>query len=284
MPYCGQVMAALGNNMKLFDLLNCYAPISPASCKIHLACYNGTEEPLDVYFSGDFKPWQESQNQKNFERSNILGLIQLPSKNSWLYVGIFSSSGCLPREGGQGFIYQTAELLEYSEFAGRLIVNFERPGRQSYLLAENWTDQILVSELSRTKHTIPDFPGYKVLSVSMSQLSVIVGESIISWKSALASVSGVYLITDSHTGKLYVGSAYGDGGFWGRWSEYVPSGHGGNVRLRNIISSNGADYHKNFRFSILEVCDSSASKGDVIARESHWKRVLCTQIFGYNEN
>lgn len=254
------------------------------ACKIHLACYNGIEDPLDVYFSGTFKAWQESQNHKNFERSTILGLIQLSRKTTWLYAGLFSSSGCLPRIGERGFIYQTTELSEFSEFAGRLIVHFERPGRQSYLLAENWIDQITISEISSVRHTIPDFPGYKSLSVSMSQLGIIIRDSIASWRAALGSVSGVYLITDVRTGKLYVGSAYGDGGFWARWSDYVANGHGGNVRLQDILSSQGSGYAKSFRFSILEVCDSSASKDDVILRESHWKQVLCSQAFGYNNN
>jgi len=42
------------------------------------------------------------------------------------------------------------------------------------------------------------------------------------------------------TGKLYVGSAYGDSGVWGRWREYARSGHGGNLHLRRLVQRDPA--------------------------------------------
>jgi hypothetical protein len=37
-------------------------------------------------------------------------------------------------------------------------------------------------------------------------------------RGALSSVAGVYLISDTLDGRLYVGSASGQGSFWQRWS------------------------------------------------------------------
>ena len=45
----------------------------------------------------------------------------------------------------------------------------------------------------------------------------------------LSAVSGVYLLVHPESGKLYVGKAVGTEGFWGRWEQYVASGHGGNL-------------------------------------------------------
>jgi hypothetical protein len=56
---------------------------------------------------------------------------------------------------------------------------------------------------------------------------------------ALASVAGVYLISDTLTGKLYVGSATGEGGIWGRWCQYV-DGHGHNIQLKRLVGAESA--------------------------------------------
>lgn len=72
------------------------------------------------------------------------------------------------------------------------------------------------------------------------------------WKNKLSAIGGVYLITDTKTGKHYVGSASGEKGIWGRWSEYIHTKHGDNKRLRKLIYAD-AEYCKNFQFSILEV-------------------------------
>ena len=270
--------------MKLFDLLAALGRITASSCKIHLACHNGIEDPLDVFYAGDFKKWQEGQNKKNFERDYVLGLIQMPQRAQWLFAGVYRTAGCVPDPNRPGVIYSTFEQSEYSEFIGRLIVKFERPGRQSYLLAENWVDSIIVTEIKSERLSVSDFPGYKALSVKKSHLDIIVRDMLPTWRAALSSVSGVYVICDTLSGKLYVGSAYGDGGIWARWTNYSLTGHGGNAGLKELLSQRGSDYARSFLFGILEVCDSSASREDVLSRESHWKKLLCTQSFGYNQN
>ena len=37
----------------------------------------------------------------------------------------------------------------------------------------------------------------------------------------LENIKGIYLVTDTHTGRRYVGSAYGDMGIWSRWRQYA---------------------------------------------------------------
>jgi hypothetical protein len=105
------------------------------------------------------------------------------------------------------------------------------------------------------------------------------------WRAALSSVKGVYLISDTATGKRYVGSAYNDQGIWSRWSGYVVTGHGGNVELRTLVSDPTLEYcRRSFRFALLEYRPSSASDEVILAREDYWKRILLSREHGLNRN
>jgi len=103
------------------------------------------------------------------------------------------------------------------------------------------------------------------------------------WYNALRSVNGIYCITDSSNGKLYVGSAYGKNGIWGRWNDYVLSGHGGNKKLMELLAEDPNAVEK-FRYSILEILPSTSTADDAIAKEKLWKFKLGSKINGYNDN
>ena len=122
------------------------------------------------------------------------------------------------------------------------------------------------------------------IHIDYKTLKHIVSDNIISWKSALSNVKGIYLIVDTLTGKQYVGSAYGDECIWQRWSNYAKDGHGGNVELKELLKANGEEYKCNFKYSILEVCNMNLGNEYIISRETHWKEVLMTRKFGLNKN
>jgi len=271
--------------MFLFELLRLnYPDIEEKDCKIHLAVWNGYNNPIDVYLSGNFEDWQSRQSRKNFERKYIISLLQLAGNNKWLFAGCFLSKGNEYIEEEKYYKYRTTEIHQLSELAGRLVVTFRRSGRQSYLNAENWSDEILVSELKPEKLVIEEFSGYNKICLSKKKLGIVVSQCIESWKGALSNVSGIYLITDKQTGKLYVGSATGDGGIWQRWSEYAENGHGGNKELVALLKEKGSRYSDNFQYSVLEIADTHASVNDVLSRESYWKDILCSRQHGYNAN
>jgi hypothetical protein len=169
---------------------------------------------------------------------------------------------------------------------GRLTIEFPRPGRQCRLIAERWAEQLLVSEVKPRRLAVEDFPGFSNVLLPKPKLDIIVAQEIESWESALSSVAGVYLITDTKTGRHYVGSAYGAGGIWGRWKAYSESGHGHNKNLKSILKKMGLAHSDNFQFSILETADTNANKDDVLERETHWKNALCSREShgGYNAN
>lgn len=83
-----------------------------------------------------------------------------------------------------------------------------------------------------------------------------------------------------------MGSATSDNGMLlKRWKEYVETGHGGNKNLIQLVNEKGMDYIQNyFQYSILENYNSTISDELILERESWWKEVLKTRIFGYNAN
>lgn len=277
--------------MKLFQLLGIQdAEIVDSDCKIHLASSNGFEDPLDVYFAGDFDEWQRWQTQKNFKRSLVVSLIKLPARHRWLYVGVHRVGKCqLHHNAGRNkdrdlFRYSMERVPTANTYCGRLVVSFARSGRQSYLNGDRWADKLDVTEILPEKRQFSDFPGFTSMLLTKAQLDTIIKQQNPSWRGALSSVSGVYVISDRESGMLYVGSAVGDQGIWGRWCAYSNTGHGGNKELRQLLSLHDVDYSQNFQFGILETADTKATSEEILARENHWKLLLLSRAHGHNAN
>jgi hypothetical protein len=270
--------------IRLFDLLRASGvDVQEANCKIH--CAPVSTDALEEFFAGIFESMQGEQNQRNFQRPHVLALIQLPeSRAHWLFAGVFDVKGVrADRRAGRGYIYDTQERADAVPLAGRVIVKFKK-GRSSYLRAENCAEELHVLEIRRERLATADFPGFKAVRLVMPTLRALVRQAVPSWRTPLMSVCGVYVIADSTSGKLYVGSAVGAGGLWSRWTAYCKSGHGGNKELRALLKKRGAKHSDNFVISILEVCDLNATDEEIMARESHWKDVLLTRRFGLNAN
>ena len=196
--------------MELFQLLNSLDPeISPKRCKIHLAVWTGSDDPLERYFSGEFDEWQTWQGRQHFKREFVLSLIKLPEHSKWLFVGIFDSESSEWHEDVKCYEYRLSRRAALNELEGRLIVHYERKGRQSYRNAETLVDAMTMSEYRPAKMTVGEFPGYLGTMLTKQRLDMVVRQEIASWKGALSNVAGVYVIADRATGKLYVGSATG---------------------------------------------------------------------------
>ena len=263
--------------MILFDVLRLHVPdLAPDRCKLHIATPSGDSDPLDVFFAGGFESWQSWQGKRNFERAYIVALIKLPGKDRWLFGGCFRKLGRsrIETPGLHRWRYQTEEIEEAKSLAGRVVVGFRRSGRAAYLNAGRWAPRLEVRELLPQRMAVSDFPGYHCVLLSKDTLDLIVNQQVPSWKGALSAVAGVYLITDTKTGKLYVGSGTGEGGIWARWSQYAATGHGGNRDIRKLLKAEGRDYSRNFQYAVLEIADTHASDDQVRRREDHWKRVL----------
>jgi hypothetical protein len=255
---------------------------SAANAKVHLASFNGVDAPIDVYLAGNFPEWQRYQSAKNFEREYVVALVELPQPNMWLFAGLWKSVASAPQKT-RGYYYTLTEVPECVELNGRLIIEFQRPGRTSYLKAERWADRMHLNEIRQAPLNIREFPGYRNINLSFGELQHVVKQAAPTWCSALSSIAGVYLISDTKLGKLYVGSASGEGGIWRRWTEYARNGHGGNKELRRLTNTD-PEHVKHWRLSILELADVTASDESVLQRESHWKQVLLSRTHGLNAN
>lgn len=249
--------------------------------KIHLAT-GSNPTPLEAYYQGRFKEWQEEQSKKNFQCEMVVGLIQLHA-GQWLFGGVYRILGV-----GKGtktpYLYRTELLLGQEELIGRVIVRYKRDFRASYIKGHRFGHLLEVAEIKPQRITIEPFPGYNRVVLSHARLCTIVQEHEALWKSALSSVKGVYLIADSRTGLLYVGSATGSDGIWQRWVGYADSGHGGNKELQALLGRKGEKYARSFHYSILEIADFHATDDEIKEREQHWKRVLLSRDQGLNRN
>lgn len=256
--------------------------------KIHFAIGRiNRREPLYSLIQDEFKEWQEYQNNKNFEREYILSLIYY-QPSEWIFGGIYRQLGVEKvfndKKKKEYWRYQTQLLPFQTELIGRMIIDYKKEFRQSYVLLENYYNDLNISEILKEPYRIDQFPGYENVIIDYSLLKEIIKMNELSWKTALSNIKGVYLITDKTNGKQYVGSAYGENAFWNRWSDYAKNGHGNNKELKRIISENDIEYALNFQLSILEIRSAIVDDELIIEREKHWKNMLMSKEFGYNEN
>ncbi|PKK82025.1 MAG: hypothetical protein CVT49_15845 [candidate division Zixibacteria bacterium HGW-Zixibacteria-1] len=269
--------------MKLIDLIK-LAGVNVEDFKIHCAT-GANPTPLEAFFDGSFRQWQEQQNQKNFQCKHILSLIHLGGTR-WLFAGVYEVLGVAPGKWKPTtcYMYSTREIDGLDDLTGRAIVEFKKNFRASYLRGKKYVRQLNMIAIIEQRMTIGDFPGFNSILLSHRMLQTLVREHNPSWRAALSNVAGVYLITDTFTGKHYVGSAYGGEGIWQRWTAYATTGHGGNKELRDLLKNEEPHHVNFFQYTLLEVCDINSSDEQIIARENHWKKALRSREFGLNRN
>jgi hypothetical protein len=166
------------------------------------------------------------------------------------------------------FDLRLAEPL--SDLIGKLIIDWG-PGERTW--AQNAELQPKPIIEIRREFQEPKFPGFEKICHNLDSLVSLPA----TWKEILRSVQGVYLLRDAESSQLYVGSAYGKDGIWGRWEDYISTGHGGNKELKKLKS-------RNFVFSILYVAASDATLKELIEVENLWKERLGSRQVGLNAN
>jgi hypothetical protein len=169
-------------------------------------------------------------------------------------------------------IYRYRGLSEFDHLAGRLKVEWGDGKRSWSQRADSERGSKRIVELLRVFKE-PEFPGYTRFVSNLAAIATIPTE----WMAALRAVRGIYLLTCPRTKEQYVGAAYGQDGFWGRWQAYVATGHGGNEGLRGRDPSD-------YQIGILEVVGSTATPDDIIAMEQLWKGKLQSREMGLNRN
>ena len=273
--------------IKLNDILGFSDPeINNVKIRFHQT--NSFENPMELYLqnpdivNSQWLFWRTKQ--RYFNVGHIAVCLLKLSYDTWLLTTIKRVTKEL--NVLEGINYEGEELLQYSQYFGRVIVKFHKKAQTQGMFYNTICDELEVLEILPNVFDGDEFPGYDRVRLSYAQLSSIVERQKKSWIAALENQKAVYLITDKSNGKLYVGSATSDNGMLlARWSNYVNNGHGGNVELKRIVKERGFEYVKqNFQYSILENYNSRIDDHIIRERESWWKETLQSRSFGYNDN
>ncbi|MBR4197435.1 MAG: GIY-YIG nuclease family protein [Bacteroidales bacterium] len=171
------------------------------------------------------------------------------------------------------YYYVLEEIPGYEDLKERVIIRWNNP-----ISWHQWfKNEMEVIEINAGFGKRP-FTGYMDFILSFEELSELVNEDNDEWKRMLSNVYGVYVIRDTNTEKLYIGSAYGKEGIWQRWTTYVKTGgHGGNKTLKELVSKD-SNYSKNFAFSLLVIMSKNTTDEAVIAQEQLLKRKLGAEL------
>ena len=258
--------------------------------RIKFNIYNGYTDPLELYKENPDQVnttwflWHDSRRYFHSGQTAICFLRLSP--DTWLLTTIkhIIKELNVGTDGGVG--YEAEEVDTYKKYFGRIIIKYHNTNKSMGRTFESVMQELEVLEVLNDKFAGDEFPGYENVRLTYSQLKNIIDRQTPGWTPALENQKAVYLITDTKTGRLYVGSATAQYGMLlQRWSEYVSNGHGGNVGLKEIVSTHGFDYVKeNFQYSILENYNARMDDAYILKRETWWKDTLKTREFGLNKN
>lgn len=273
---------------------------SRTKVKFNIRAGVGGESAWDLLTAEDPEPWLDMTRYREKGNSNndldnaeyVLAFAQYYPYGPEYYVfgGFFQVEKIEPEiSGDTGYVLKPLE--QYSEYIKRLIIKLDgRIGRDVYL---RWYDGLTGLKNPEIYELAPDvklgtFPGYQEVRLRHHELQRIVRHEEPSWRDALSSVKGVYVITDLSTGRLYVGSASGEAnGLWQRWSGYAKIRNltGGNAALEEMRLDLGDEHLiEHFQYSILEIFDSKTHPSTILERERFWKLALATREHGLNRN
>lgn len=225
-----------------------------------------------------FLNYQKSQGKDVFK--NVEYIVSFVGEESDLsrFIGVYKIIGS-EKISENRFEYEMVEINDYEDLKERVIIKWTNPiSWHQYI--QNLMEVIEIKPGLHYKQ----FIDYFDFILNFDELKEIVNNQYSDWKKTLSITKGIYLISDINTGKLYVGSAYGENGIWGRWTDYVKSnGHGNNKTLKELIETEN-DYAKNFTFSILMLLPKTITPNEAIKKETLYKNKLGTNSFGLNNN
>ena len=267
--------------------------IEPATVK--LVRHGNKEIPIKETFinnPGRLEMYQSFQAPKRFSNADKIAVFAPHHKTTALFLGLWDINGCLEnynfnadikallkkhdlpdRWFNDSVLYNLKKNPILDDLSERLVIEW---GKATVSWVQKKDKEIF--EIKPQK-SVGSFQSYVLIDLSFAELQKIIQfpGSNQTWVTALSSVNGVYLIKDKSSGKLYVGSAYGDNGIYERWAKYAKSGHGGNQKLKPLDANN-------FQFSILEILPATTTADGAIVCENRWKEKLGTREFGLNNN
>jgi hypothetical protein len=229
-----------------------------------------------------YQSTQRVENQSKLKAEYWASFVGTPADET-LFVGVYrvASPRLLDKDtpmphmdgidaAGSCHVYDLALEEKLGDLIGKLLIDWG-PGERAFIQRADQQDK-RVTEL-RAEFKEPNFPGFLNFIEPLSRLDKLPR----GWITVLQTSKGIYLLTCPKTKEQYVGKAEGEDGFWGRWHEYIRTGHGGNVALK---SRDPSDY----QVSILEVAGTAAAQDDIAKMEVQWKTKLQSREMGLNRN
>lgn len=230
------------------------------------------------YKRQEFLDYQNSQSRDIFKGVDYIISFIGEEGVSARFIGVYK---LVDRKqlANDHFEYQMEEVHGFEDLKERVIIKWENA-----ISWHQWIkNEMEVIEIHPGLH-YKQFTDYTDFILDFKELKEIVINQYSDWKRMLSATKGIYLISDTKTGKLYVGSAYGEEGIWGRWSTYVSTnGHGNNKTLKELIMAD-KNYALNFQFSILMLLPKTITPDQAIDKEKLFKNKLGTNSFGLNNN
>jgi hypothetical protein len=250
--------------------------------------------PYDLWKAKDpdFEEYQRIQSKDRFKHAAHLASFVVTPQQETMFIGLYSVDGLLPMPPGKHdpitgedvsrlvdtdgnvsslFYYSLTKTDLLAEYTERMFIEWNNPIQWA-----QWATQDKPVVEIRRQREEPRFPGFMGFPPRTFEALDALPDS---WKTALRAARGIYVLvctkTGMHTkaGKLYIGSASGSDGFWGRWQAYLQTGHGDNEALK-------LDPKAEYQVSIVEVVGSSADVPEIIALENRWKDKLRSRDFG----
>jgi len=281
--------------LDVVDILNLFG--FDASLPTKLVRHQDSRYPIEEFSrSGLLELYQSYQGRPLFHNAKQIVSFYGLSGNRACFYGVYQVLGHRPASEGpvvgafppadwrraDHYFYDLERDKRFEELRDRLIIDWGKGAR-------SWVQKLSskpVLEVRAPGRRLSPFEDYLEFSLTYLQLKDLIQreDAHPDWRSSLSAVDGVYLILAESSGDLYVGSACGEEGIWGRWREYAGSGDGGNARLRELIAREPAVYPDGFRFSVLQILPKTMTKEEVIHREAKYKEKLGSRATGLNAN
>lgn len=227
--------------------------------------------------------WGWYGKKRNFYPGQwVFSFVRMPD-NEWLFISAAEILDVPPNSRA------VVRILEnYKPLFGRLVIKYYKGQTYSRYVfnLSPIASEAVVKEILPCLYSGRQFEGYDRVHLSFNELQAVFdGKIMPTYLEAMKKINGVYCLTDKKTGKLYIGSAYGEEGVAQRWRNYLDSKHGDNRKLIELYQQEGPSYfEKNFSFTLLEYFGLSYDPVKIIERESYWKDCLDTRQHGYNGN
>jgi hypothetical protein len=253
--------------------------------------------PIDqLRRDGCLELYQRYQGRSVFHGADYVVSFYAGAQTRAVFYGIYRVKGFVPANRGEvrnnypwsrtwhdtAKFYYDLELLEdFLDLRDRIVIDWGRGTRSWVQKSQNRS----VVELREPGRSLPPFEDYLEFSLTYEQLQSLFNhpEAHQEWRAQLSAVAGIYLILAETTGHLYVGSATGETGIWGRWKQYCKTGHAGNAKLRQLLRKDKR-YPGAFRFSLLQILPKTMARERVLEREIRYKQKLGTRATGLNMN